>query len=602
MSNTSFSNIDLWLFEWAEGNLTPEQIGQLEVFLMQHPELDVDRDLWKMARLERQDMVYPDAGKLERKRRPVAVISAAALLLLLISTGGLMWFTDQDAASSALSSTTGDSDKLAAMKEELQAKELELKELKERIESLSANEAIMLRSKNDLRIGKLSFISREELTSVRAQHGKFVKANPSLTPTELAPLQGPQGNQSQAVSTGKLYSHEMYEEQPEGPHSNFEDENQINVRALREVDIFIEEVSVERARRALNGGVSKGLDMKVSIADRLNRFGRNVKRMMDNPIALTNTRDPRYAIPGMAISDISFSSAGTLMGTRVQTFSRYQWMGAENEQLMNQVSIDGYAYGIRGGWGLQLNHSHYKDGGVMIGQAALTYSPKISVSNQFSIEPSLRFKLGDKHLNSGKMGSVESVEMDRGTALSYYEGEQQPIGQNLLYRDLGAGLLINTEWFFAGFQVDNFFRHNDNMFSNDWGSPRRRGHHYVATLGGDWKSNGWKNGGAKIMLSPYVVYQKKEALSEVWAGANFTWNWSTSASDREFSGLRIGVATSDRLEPAASIGMDFGRFSFQYSADYTQSAMTEQSELSHQLSLRIAAGKRNGMGHAYNRR
>ena len=49
MSNPSFSNIDLWLFELAEGNLTPAQIEQLEAFLMNNPELDVERDMWEMA-------------------------------------------------------------------------------------------------------------------------------------------------------------------------------------------------------------------------------------------------------------------------------------------------------------------------------------------------------------------------------------------------------------------------------------------------------------------------------------------------------------------------------------------------------------------------
>ena len=52
MSKPSFSNIDLWLFELAEGNLSPEQVKQLEMFLLQYPELDVERDVWEMCFLE----------------------------------------------------------------------------------------------------------------------------------------------------------------------------------------------------------------------------------------------------------------------------------------------------------------------------------------------------------------------------------------------------------------------------------------------------------------------------------------------------------------------------------------------------------------------
>ena len=49
MSNPSFSNIDRWLFELNEGNLSPEQVHQLKVFLLQHPELDIDKNMWELA-------------------------------------------------------------------------------------------------------------------------------------------------------------------------------------------------------------------------------------------------------------------------------------------------------------------------------------------------------------------------------------------------------------------------------------------------------------------------------------------------------------------------------------------------------------------------
>jgi hypothetical protein len=80
--------------------------------------------------------------------------------------------------------------------------------------------------------------------------------------------------------------------------------------------------------------------------------------MMDNPVALKNLKDPYYHIPALQAMDVNFGSVGTLLATRVQTLSRAQWLGEENQQLMNQISVDGYAYGIRGGLGLQLNNGY----------------------------------------------------------------------------------------------------------------------------------------------------------------------------------------------------------------------------------------------------
>jgi hypothetical protein len=173
------------------------------------------------------------------------------------------------------------------------------------------------------------------------------------------------------------------------------------------------------------------------------------------------------------------------------------------------------------------------------------------------------------------LDGLSQVEIDRGTAHEFYPGEANPVGRNLWYKDMGVGLLINTKWFFAGIQADNLFRHNDNIYSSDWSSPRRAGSHIIATIGTDWLSRDENLG-----LSPYVVYQKKENLSEVWAGVNFKWNW-----------FNLGIATSEKLDPSASIGIKFDQFSLHYNADYTTSTMTSERALSHQVTLRVQAKK-----------
>ena len=306
---------------------------------------------------------------------------------------------------------------------------------------------------------------------------------------------------------------------------------------------------------------------------KLSRFSRNVQRMMDNPVALQNFRDPHYHVPGMLPTEINFSSAGTMLSTRVQSLSRLQWYDQENELFQNQLAVDGYVYGIRGGIGLQVNHSWYKRGGINVSNVALTYSPKISISKTISLEPSVRFKMGNKALTSSKMQGVKAVEIDRGISHDFYTGETKPIGQQLWYKDMGAGLMVNTEWFFVGVQLDNMLRHRDNIYQQDFESPRRADNHFIASFGTDWVSRSKKLG-----LSPYVVYQNKENLSEAWLGANFRWEW-----------FMIGASLSSNVEPAASIGAKFEHFAVMYNADYTMSEMTGRSGLSHQLTLRFVS-------------
>ena len=105
-----------------------------------------------------------------------------------------------------------------------------------------------------------------------------------------------------------------------------------------------------------------------------------------------------------------------------------------------------------------------------------------------SIEPSIRFKMGNKSIDKSKMTNIDQVELDRGNAHSFFGNGSEPTGDDLWYKDMGAGLMVNTEWFFAGFQVDNLFRHKDNIYEFDMENPRRADHHFVGTIGTDWVS------------------------------------------------------------------------------------------------------------------
>ena len=98
MSNPSFSNIDLWLFELAEGNLSPAQITQLESFLLQNPELDVDRDLWDMSSVSPMPVVYPNQKGLGRgnSKRRFAFIGLLPLLFITSSVGFIGYFSSDE--------------------------------------------------------------------------------------------------------------------------------------------------------------------------------------------------------------------------------------------------------------------------------------------------------------------------------------------------------------------------------------------------------------------------------------------------------------------------------------------------------------------------
>lgn len=586
MSKPSFSNIDLWLFELAEGNLSPEQVAQLELFLLQHPELDVDRDMWEMARVNADPVTYP-AAETSNRRRPAAMYAAigSTLFILLTFVGCYEYFgLDSMDPSNGKAQIAGvghkDNDELIneikELKADLRSLESENLRLANRIDEMKngGNKVTANASQNSSNANRTN---EHSLSNVVASYAGSGSGSPSSYSSISSGGIDPAGL---SLASGSVTASTFELEDRSSDASKSVNKGSVRTYAPRTIEYdwfsgrgYFSETYASNAKKF------KTDDRKTSLKNRLNKFSRAIQRAMDNPIALKNSRDPHYHVPGMLPQDVNFGANGTLLTTRVQTMSRIQWLGAENEQMMNQLAVDGYSYGMRGGLGVQLNHSMYKNGGIHVADVAFTYSPKFSVSKWVSVEPALRFKMGNKLLNHQVMDGVAAVEVDRGDVYDYYSDGTNPLGTNLWYKDLGAGLMVNTKWFFAGVQVDDMLRHRDNIYSFDIDNPRRAAAHTVVTLGTDFESIDKKK-----CLSGYVVYQNRESLNEAWLGFNARWGI-----------LNIGGAVSSNIDPAASIGLKFKRFAINYNADYTTSALTDQRALSHQISLRFLA-KTSGFG------
>lgn len=559
MSKPSFSNIDLWLFELAEGNLSKSQIEQLELFLLQHPDLDIDRDAWESAKIIPREVVYTKTEE-HTRRKPLALYGAlgATTISLLLLIGLYQYVNIEDESTKELIASKNHpeagSGKVQSVEEELYSLKLQLKELK--------NENAILQAKLAYGYATHDMESVESYSTESESQRNEIEQGRGINDVREAEKNGIfASTDASADSKNRIMN--------SGDMANSYNGRVIEPRKAVVIDF---EPGWSRKIQPYSSRSTGGnTEMKIAFKTKVDRALRSVQRMMDNPVALKNSRDPHYLIPGVLPQDVNFGAVGTLLTTRVQTLSRLQWYGQDNEQFMNQIAVDGYAYGMRGGFGIQLNHTMYKDGGIHVGDVALTYSPKFSLNHVISVEPSLRFKMGNKYLDHMKMNGVSGVETERGNVYDYYPDGTTPIGKSLWYKDMGAGLMVNTKWFFAGIQGDNLLHHRDNIYSNDLSNQRRAQTEIYGTIGTDWESRN-----EKMTLSAYSVYHKNGALQEGWLGFNYRWEW-----------FNVGAAVSTNLEPAASVGVKFKRFAMHYNADYVNSSLLGSKALSHQVTLRI---------------
>ena len=86
-------NIDRWMFDYTEGNLSPEQETLLENYILNNPDLEVDLDAWQMAAVSTEELIYTEKEKSYKKRRLLPYFIGAFSALLVISM--LFWNYNQ---------------------------------------------------------------------------------------------------------------------------------------------------------------------------------------------------------------------------------------------------------------------------------------------------------------------------------------------------------------------------------------------------------------------------------------------------------------------------------------------------------------------------
>ena len=83
MITPNYDNIDRWLFDYIEGNLSSEQESLLENYILNHPELEVDLDMWKMSNIKTSESFVNDIH-LQKKTENRKVFALPKMISFLI--------------------------------------------------------------------------------------------------------------------------------------------------------------------------------------------------------------------------------------------------------------------------------------------------------------------------------------------------------------------------------------------------------------------------------------------------------------------------------------------------------------------------------------
>ena len=543
-------NIDRWLFDWTEGNLSPSQEIQLEEFLIENPDLSIDADAWDAATVSSIPFTYENQASLKKRKKRVFTYWQFYALILLIATGGTSLYfsfkteTQQIAAKTSKKSTSP-IPKIATT-------------------STNNNDSQDLITTNP----PISKVGDENFYVAPSYQASLNKYSENINSSALS---FSSENENVSFDNNTITNTIEMAIQPVIPIENIElidklDVSDVSIEPVIGSDEIIQsENESESEDKKLSRRKINMPTLKLSSTSSLSKW---VKKDLTN----TNQKDRVYALSEKSNLDLNSSFVGNISQLKFQSMSTVRWIDiADQQKISQQVSFDGYLREAKAGLGIISNYSNFSNGLIQDWNLNLIYAPKLAINRFLTIEPSMKYTFGKKVLNSSKVINNSTVEVETNQLETFSIDPNQAIGKNLWYRDLGAGLIINAGPIYFGGQVNNLLKHQDNLYSNDYTSIRRANRELTLVGGTDFNS---KNG--NFTFSPYIFHTIFGSQSSTYLGASV-----------QLKALLIGGSYQTNGSSSGMIGLHKDRFSLLCQTSYASSSYTQSKSFIHQLTIRI---------------
>ena len=532
MITPNFDNIDRWLFDYVEGNLSSEQESTLEKYILNHPELEVDLDMWRMSNIKMSDSFVNDINipKKTEQSNAYRLINVFGIFLILL-IGRQIHFDENVSYPNNTS---------IQVSQDIQNKN-NVKENKKSVLPASSDKQSENRN--------LSISINPMLGASNLNEDVFLL---SATPSAFSNLSNNMGEPFEL-------NHLMIEEMIVNLDLELSSKNTNNVSS-EIIDLKGQDIELESS-------ISKTQGLK----DKTKRIINQIDRVLSKNVALSNYRDHHYLIPQTSSIDANLSSIGSVSQSRFQSISRIRWMNSDQQKLSQQITFDTYARPIRSGIGAQVNYDYYADGSIKDWNGALIVSPKIALSRNIILEPVAKLKIGNKLLDREKAENNSLALFNSDSPQTFSYDTTQNIGRKLWYRDLDLGFTINTNIFYVGFQVSNLLNHSENIYQNNQNTNYRTPSVYSLYAGTQYVSRN-----EKLSFHPYFYMRSVNKNKQYFGGFSI-----------DLDKLYLGASADFNDQYSASIGLSLDRFALILQSTNSFIPELNQHLYTHQLTIRI---------------
>ena len=529
MKSPNHDTIDYWLFDWVEGNLSPEQEEALQLFLLLNPEYEADAEAWKSTKIN-----FPVSERLESNlanNKPVEVINSRY--------NEVLWWLGKLAIPSLIFLFWSP---LKYPKNQLypeKVKQLPLAMIPKMMEkTLTAHRG----NRTPSRQTDLPHLTTKKVINTETQK------------LELALMQQNSGESSTMFMNpkSKLLDRLNYS---------------IDISKMLHSDCPaqpLEHLTSGASREGTKQKNKKHVGWKLQNSKLL-------KKYLTQESASASQKDRIYVAQERTHIDLNEGFAGNLSQTKVQYTTQLRGIANSSPKISQQVSFDGYNRSSKSGIGLVANYANFAQGTIQDWNVRMIYSPKIALSRFIILEPSMSFTFGQKQLEVSKISNHQEFTFESMVVQRFNYDMTLPVGKRLFYRDVNVGLMANFGPIYIGGQVQNLLKHQDNIETNDFSTIGRSVQQTTLLAGTDFSARK-----GQLRLSPHVIYEFNNHYQRTQVGASF-----------QFKNFVLGGNYGLNKSVTGLIGIHAENVSILYQATKSNSLITQQPYYLHQITLRI---------------
>lgn len=596
-------NIEKWMFDYFEDNLTMHEKIEFERFLESNPQFEGELQFWEdsySSSTEYPSYEVPETlikGSIVPKRNVLLVIGM--FFILTSSIGIYILFNSLQNTEESLNLIASEIGEVESRFSEDIVIDLDqvkgLKKQKSTTESFNSNNVAASYKSN-----------KEGVNAIRKSNSRFKKSIDPFIEKQDYIIESDIKNVVSIEALTKVDGEELNRDQNIG-----ELFNRLNISSNEMLAIVVPGLNKEvvafssekvknnskynylefkrskknRKRKGLNLKDNKSKERDKNIFDNFaligsvfynkNNKSKKIKRskfldkIKNKELALTNAHDPIFIKINSNPIENNLALVGGLEMTRVKTNLSNRWRGAANEQNRGLISVDTYLKKLNAGVGINAFSSQMNNNNLTTSSLGLTYSQRIQLKENTSINIGLKY---DYNLTKNK-----NITSDNVVPLEFKQNKLMSFSNNFNHNmktvshNLSTAVWYDGQFLYGGINIDNIKtlktqNNNANEFA-EYINPFK----FAIQLGTDYRRNVY----SALIISPQLNYNYELNKSDLWLGSSLKYK-------RFVTGVGVSLSNAYKV----NIGVQGDKVRLIYAFDVSKSKAESQFYGTHEVSFR----------------